>query len=302
MDIRRLEVFVKVYELRSFSKAADAVLLSQPTVSGHIKVLEDELGVKLFDRLSRKILPTRPADLLYRHAVDILARVREAAGEVDAMMGRFRGELKLGGSTIPGQYVLPVLLGEFRKEHPEVRPILIISDTSNIIGSVANGDLEFAMVGAAPDVEHIDFTPLCEDVVILVVDPGHALAGKTISARELVNWPVTTREPGSGTLMFVSGALEKAGVSLSQLQLAAQLGSTTTVLQGARHGVGAGFVSRIAALEDLQSGRLAEVTINDMQLTRRFYLITREEKTHSPAAKAFMDLMVNRLGSGGPLA
>ena len=295
MDIRRLEVFVKVYELRSFSKAAEAVLLSQPTVSGHIKVLEDELGVKLFDRLSRKILPTRPADLLYRHAVDILARVREAAGEVDAMMGRFRGELKLGGSTIPGQFILPALLGDFRKAHPEVRPILIISDTSKIISGVSNGDLEFGIVGASPDVEHIEFTTLNEDEVILVVDPGHPLAGKSITAKELTEWPVTTREPGSGTLMFVASALEKAGVELSQLKLAAQLGTTTAVMQGARHGVGAGFVSRIAAKEDLASGRLAEVTLKDVQMTRRFYLATRVEKTHSPAAKAFMELMVDRL-------
>ena len=302
MDIRRLEVFVKVYELRSFSKAAEAVLLSQPTVSGHIKVLEDELGVKLFDRLSRKILPTRPADLLYRHAVDILARVREAAGEVDAMMGRLRGDLKLGGSTIPGQFILPALLGDFRKAHPEVRPILIISDTSDIISSVSNGDLEFGVVGAAPEVEHIEFTTLCEDEVILVVDPGHPLAGKTIPVKELVEWPVTTREPGSGTLRFVAGTLEKAGVELSQLKLAAQLGSTTAVMQGARHGVGAGFVSRIAAQEDMDSGRLAEVSLKDVHLTRRFYLITRMAKTHSPAAKAFMELMVNRLTSKGSKA
>ncbi|MBI4799608.1 MAG: LysR family transcriptional regulator, partial [Desulfarculus sp.] len=151
MDLRRLQVFAKVYECRSFSRAADEVLLSQPTVSGHIKSLETELGVRLFDRLGREILPTRGAELLYGHAKAILEMVEEAQRSVDAFLGRLRGELLVGGSTIPGQYVLPEFIGRFRLLHPEVRVTLAIGDTGEICEKVLRGGLEVGLVGAVLD-------------------------------------------------------------------------------------------------------------------------------------------------------
>ena len=141
MDLRRLQVFTKVYECRSFSRAAEEVLLSQPTVSGHIKSLETELGVNLFDRLGREIIPTRAAEILIDHARQILEMVEQAQRAVDAYLGRLRGELLLGGSTHPGQYVLPEIIGRYRLLHPEVQVILTIGDTGQITEKVLKGEL-----------------------------------------------------------------------------------------------------------------------------------------------------------------
>lgn len=290
MDLRRLQVFAKVYECKSFSRAADDVLLSQPTVSGHIKSLEEEIGVPLFDRLGREILPTRAAELLYDYAVRILEMVEEAGAAVDAFLGRLRGSLVVGGSTIPAHYVLPEMVGRFRLLHPEVRVTVEVGDTSEIAQAVLSGKLEAGLVGAAPKEERLAATPIMDDTVCLAAWPDHPLAGRKVSLAEIAATPIVLREAGSGTRSFFEKAIAKAGLSLSDLMVAAQMGSSLAVLMAVRSQVGVGFISRRALMDDLAAGRLVELDVEGLDLKRQFYLITRRERTHSPAAKAFIGL------------
>lgn len=295
MDLRRLQVFAKVYECKSFSRAAEEVLLSQPTVSGHIKSLEETLGLRLFDRLGREIMPTRGADLLYGHARRILDAFDEAAHAVDAFLGLYRGELKVGGSTIPGEYILPSVLGRFRQVHPQIQTTLFIGDTGQIAERVLEGELDAGMVGAAWEHDKLAFEPIMEDLVSLAAWPGHPLAGHPLALKELTNIPIILREPTSGTHMFMSKALQKAGLELSNLRVAARMGSTMAVLQGVRAQVGVGFLSRRAMVEDLAEGRLVELKVNGLDLRRRFYLVIRKDRTHSPAAQAFIELCQDQM-------
>src|SRR2546428_940529 len=126
MDLRRLEVFAKVAELGSFSRAADALSLTQPTVSEHVRALEDELGVQLLDRLGRGATPTHARRLLLGYARRMLALQREARQALDQFQGRMSGELVVGGSTIPGEYVLPALIGRFKGKYPDISICLLI--------------------------------------------------------------------------------------------------------------------------------------------------------------------------------
>lgn len=295
MDLRRLEVFAKVYQRRSFSRAAEEVLLSQPTVSGHIKSLEDEIGVRLFDRLGREVMPTRAAELLYGYATRVLELVQEAQDAVDAFLGRLRGELTVGGSTIPGQYVLPALIGRFRLLHPEVKVTVEVGDTAEVTGRVLTGELEAGVVGAASEDDRLACTPLMDDVVALTAWPGHPLADHEVEPEELYDTPMVWREPGSGTGMFVSRALKAADVSPDKLQIAAQMGSTMAVMQAVRAKAGVGFVSRRALSDELAAGRLVEISVRGLDLKRSFYLVTRRERTHSPAAGAFLALCMTDL-------
>lgn len=290
MDLRRLQVFAKVYECKSFSRAADDVLLSQPTVSGHIKSLEEEIGVPLFDRLGREILPTRAAELLYDYAVRILDMVEEAGAAVDAFLGRLRGNLVVGGSTIPAHYVLPDMVGRFRLMHPEVRVTVEVGDTSEIAQAVLTGKLEAGLVGASPKEERLASTPIMDDTVCLAAWPDHPLAGRKISLNDLSATPIVLREAGSGTRAFFENAIAKAGLSLSDLMVAAQMGSSLAVLMAVRAQVGVGFISRRALMDDLAAGNLVELDVEGLDLKRQFYLVTRRERTHSPAAKAFIGL------------
>lgn len=298
MDLRRLEVFAKVFECRSFSRAAEEVYLSQPTVSGHIKSLEEELGVRLFDRLGREILPTRSADLLYEYAQRILALVQEAQRAMDAFLGRLRGELVVGGSTIPGQWVLPAFIGRFRLLHPEVKVTLKIGDTRQIVEQVLSGELEAGLVGATMEEERLSFTPLMDDYVCLAAWPGHPY-GDSLKAKDLGTVPLVFREPGSGTRMFLTKALKKAGLEVSDLNVAAEMGSTMAVVQAVRSQVGLGFVSRRAIVEELAAGRLTEVAVAGLDLRRRFYLVVRKKRTHSPSAQAFIALCMAGLDAVG---
>ncbi|KPJ68941.1 MAG: hypothetical protein AMJ45_01510, partial [Syntrophobacter sp. DG_60] len=178
MDFRRLEVFCKVYELRSFSKAALQSYLTQPTVSGYIAFLEDKFGAKLFDRLGKEISPTKAGETLYAYAKKILATKEEAERDINLVLGRKKGRLKLGGSTIPGQYILPSFLGRFKALYPNCKVILTIGDTKQIVEMTLNGEAEIGMVGARLNIPKLNFEPFTKDELILIVPGGHPLAKK----------------------------------------------------------------------------------------------------------------------------
>ena len=274
---------------RSFSRAAEEVYLSQPTVSGHIKSLEEELGVQLFDRLGREILPTKAAELLYSHARDILSRVEDAQHSVDAFLGRLRGDLVVGGSTIPGQYVLPAFIGRFRLLHPEVRVTVHIGDTRQTAEAVLAGELEAGVVGAVVEEERLAYSPLMEDELALAAWPDQPYGSK-LDPLALKLVPMVFREPGSGTRMFLAKALKKAGIDPAEMNIVAQMGSTMAVLNSVRAKVGLGFLSRRAMVEELEAGKVVEVATKGIDLKRKFYLVTRKKRTHSPACQAFMSL------------
>src|SRR2546426_4804093 len=150
MDLRRLEIFVKVAELGSFSRAAEALFLTQPTVSEHVRGLEDELGVQLLDRLGRGAMPTRAGQLFLGYAHRLLSLAREARQAIDQFQGRMSGELIVGGSTIPGEYLMPELIGQFRGKYPDVSVSLSIGSSRQVMDWVEEGRVELGMVGAVP--------------------------------------------------------------------------------------------------------------------------------------------------------
>jgi len=160
MDFRKLEAFCKVYELKSFSKAGLELQLSQPTISAHVANLEEELGVPLFDRLGRTVLPTQAGEVLYRGAKQVFQQVGRINSEIGLLRDMVVGDLLLGGSTIPANYILPNLLKSFLALYPSLRVHLTIGDTDSIIRQVGQGRLELGVVGSQPEQQGIAFYPL----------------------------------------------------------------------------------------------------------------------------------------------
>ena len=152
MDFRRLEVFQKVFELRSFSRAGQALLLAQPTISEHIRLLEEDLKLPLFDRQGREVIPTKAGELLYGYSRQLSGLRQETLRAMQQFLDKGQGDLLIGGSNIPGQYLLPGILGKFRKKYPQVRVQVLIDDTRNIVEKVLAGAIEIGVVGAR--VEH----------------------------------------------------------------------------------------------------------------------------------------------------
>lgn len=289
MDLRRLEVFAKVAELGSFSRAAEALFLTQPTVSEHVRALEDELGVQLLDRLGRTTTTTPAGQLLLGYARRILALARDARQAIDQFQGRMSGQLAIGGSTIPGEYVLPALLGRFKARYPDISISLLVGSSRQVSAWVEEGRVEVGVVGAHPASRALAAQPFMPDELVVVVPAGHPWAGRAdVSLADVKAEPLVVRERGSGSREALERALAEVGASLSAFRVEGEMGSTQAVKQAVRAGVGVAIISRRAVLDECRAGLLTCVRIRDLDVSRSFYLVTHRERTRSPLAEAFV--------------
>lgn len=289
MDIRRLEVFCKVVELKSFTLAAKAVLLSQPSVSEHVRSLEETVGEKLLDRLGREVVPTGAGQILYQYALRILGLRDEAMQAIDQFRGRVSGTLPLGASTIPGAFILPVLVESFKTAHPSIQIMLKISGTSRIMDEMVRGTLELGVVGARPKDPRLESEQVFSDELMLTVYPGHPWARrKSVALEELPGQPFIQREPESGTRTVMNHSLLEHGLDPSRLTMVAEMGSSEAVRQGIKARLGISILSSLSVAEDLRLGSLVSVPIEGLQISRRFYLIRRKNRQLSPLALTFL--------------
>jgi DNA-binding transcriptional LysR family regulator len=299
IDFRQLETFCRVAELRSFSKAATDLFLTQPTISGHILALEKSLQLRLFDRMGRETRLTRAGEVFYQYASRMLSYRKEALSALSEYSYGIRGELLLGASTIPGEYILPQLIGEFRKDYPQVSISLKIGDTQGIAHLVLQGTSEFGMVGAKMKQDLLQHDLFGEDEII-VIGPAHSTsAGGRISLDQAFQQPWVLREQGSGTQIAVERALKKKGRSLNQINVVTEMGSTASVKQGVKAGLGLAFVSKKAVGEDLAAGFLRRVEIAGLEsITRPFYTIFHRGRTLSPIGAKFFQFLKKKRGEG----
>ena len=299
MDLWQLHIFCKVVELKSFSRAGKAVYLSQPTVSSHIKDLEEHFGCRLIDRLSKEAVPTRAGSLLYDCARRMIALKNETESLLSEFQGKTRGKLTIGGSTIPAGYILPQIIGGFGRSYPEIQVALVNGDTAKIIEDVRDGVVEIGVVGARTGDKKIVQEPLIEDQMLLVVPAGHRWAKRTrVSLDEIASEPFIIREAGSGTLKSIRQSLSSQGSSLDDLKVVAEMGSTQSVIQGIKAGVGISILSARAVEESRHCGFLVGLHVEGVRLTRRFYLTQHRERSASPICKAFTEFLKARCREG----
>jgi DNA-binding transcriptional LysR family regulator len=288
VDLRQLEIFVKVAELGSFSRAAEALFLTQPTVSEHIRSLEDELGVRLLDRLGRGAAVTKGGALLLGHAQRMLALARETRQAMESFQGRMSGDLLVGASTIPGEYILPALIGRFKEKFPDIAITLLIGDSQAATEWVAEGRAEIAVVGARWAHRGVEFRELMPDDIVLIVGSTHPWHGrKQVTLDELRREPLLMRERGSGTRGALESALQEADADLATFRVVGEMGSTQAIKQAVKAGVGVSLLSRRAVEDECRAGSVWCLRVKDLKVTRAFYLATHRERSRSPLAEAF---------------
>ena len=293
MDIRKLDVFCKVVELKSFTRAARAVFLSQPTVSDHVRHLEEELGQKLVDRLGREAEPTPAGRLLYDYASRILRLQQETLEALARFGGRLSGETTIGASTIPATYILPTLVGTFRAAHPEVTVSVRISGSHEIARKVLAGEYDLGLVGAVWNERGLDWTELFTDTLVLVARPDHPLAGRgPVTLDDLCGQDYVGREPGSGTRKVVGALLEAAGRRETDLHQVALFGANEAVREAVKAGVGVSMLSRRSVAADLAAGTLVEIFLVGVSGERPFYLLRRKNRQLPPSAAALAEHLV----------
>jgi DNA-binding transcriptional LysR family regulator len=292
LDIHQLEIFAKVAELKNFSKAAQEMYLTQPTVSQHVSSLENYLGIKLFDRMGKEVALTKAGEILYRYAKQITSLRGEAQQALDHFRGKKSGHLTLGASTIPGEYILPSLLGKFKKEYPSISVTLRIGDTEEIVDALLTSRIELGIIGAKISHTRLHYTSFVEDELIVVVPRGHRWWKKTsIGIQELCDEPFIMREAGSGTRISMENRLEEIGITSNDLTIIAEVGSTTAVKQAIKAHLGVSLISERAVEEEIRLQQFRKVPIKKVEFKRTFFIIQDKKRSASPLCKAFIQFL-----------
>jgi DNA-binding transcriptional LysR family regulator len=278
MADRRLQVFHTVARLQSFTKAADALHTSQPAVTFQIRQLEEDFNTRLFDRTHNRIRLTEVGQKLYEHADKILQEYAEMERAIRALTGEMSGMLHIGASTTIAEYMLPVLLGDFKAEHPEVNIRLRVSNTDGIVSMIENNTIDLGVVEAPVTNKNLSVEICRIDQLVAIIPPGHALESRAwVNTTELATYPFILREEGSGTREVMSEYFNRAGVSLDHLNIIMELGSPEAIKGAVTAGMGISILSRVTIQKELQLGTLREVKLAP-PLERPFSFVRQKQK------------------------
>ena len=297
MELNQLKAFCAVVEKRSFSRAGEVVFLSQPTVSLQISSLEQELGTQLLDRRAREITVTKTGETLYQYAKRILRLINEAEQAIEQLKGLMKGTLTLGASTIPGEYLLPSLLAEFKGLHPAIDIDLQISDTQGVITKVLAHEVEIGFVGTLEKSDKLVFKSLATDKLVLIASADSTwLHQDSLNVEQLRGIPFILRESGSGTRITIKQKLLEKGITEEELNVVMRLGSTAAVKRAVESGLGVSFVSEKAIENEIRLGTLKTIPVKDLELDREFFIVHSGKKSHSPAAQALLQFLQGKKG------
>jgi DNA-binding transcriptional LysR family regulator len=297
MDTRQLAAFCAVVERKSFSHAAEQLGVTQPAVSLQIRSLEKRVGQQLLDRSGRRVEPTEAGRRLYRSAQRMLALEEQLLGELagDAD-GALTGRLEIGASTGPGGTVLPVLLCEFQRRHPDVHVALSVSDTQRVVEQVARRELELGVVGAARRHRAVVFEPFFRDEVVLACPPAHPFAGRAVTLDELRDEPLIVMQEGAGVRQVIEDELRGVGMRLRDLDVRVELGLQESVRSAVAAGYGVTFISRSAIEAELAAGTLAVSSVEGLEPAREISLVRASGRAETRVAQTFVAFARERLG------
>jgi len=282
LDLHKLEVFYWVAELKSFSLAASHLSLRQPTVSAHVRELEENLGSKLLSRVGGEVTPTNLGHILLAKARALLELKRETLAAVDGFQGKVRGELRVGGSNIPGEYILPAKLGAFIRKFP-----------AGVVEEVLDGHVEVGFVGFKGEDRRLSFYRLWRDQMVLVVPRDHPWGRvRSIELKDLSKSNYILREGGSGTRRSFRNLLARKGyVPENLLNVTMELGSTAAIKEALIGGLGVSILSKTSIQRDIQDGLLKIVPIRGFKLERDFYQVFHRRHLLSPVSLAFIHFL-----------
>jgi DNA-binding transcriptional LysR family regulator len=295
MDTRQLQAFCAVVERKSFSQAAEKLGVTQPAVSLQVRALEKRLGQTLLDRSGRRVEPTEAGQRLYRSAQRLLALEAQLFEEVAADGGPIGGTLAIGASTGPGAHLVPLLLCEFQRGHPDLHVALSIWDTQTVIDRVARRDLELGVVGALRRQRSLEFEPLARDEIVLAVPAGHRAAAGTLTVEQLKEENLIVMQEGAGVRQVVEEELRRAGLRLRGVEPKLELGLQESVKNAVGAGYGVTFISRTAIEGELAAGTLAAAQVEGVEPARQIYVVRVRGRALTRAAEEFLAFAKERL-------
>ena len=286
MNLRQLHVFASVVKHMSVSLAAEELFITQPAVSQQIRGLEEQLGLKLFERTPNGLLLTEAGEAIHPHVLAILASQARIDNVVAEQRGATHGHLAVGANTTGGMYVVSPMLRAFRDAHPEAEIVLQVHSTDRICERILQNLLDVAVVTGPVEVGSVVVADLCEDELYLIVSPSHPFAARaTVSRQDVAAEPFVVPEPGSRTRRLIQRAIESHGL---KLQIAMQLPGTEEVKKAVEANLGVAMVSKHAVTRELELGALHRVTIHDLEIHRPIQSLHRRGRRLSPIARLFL--------------
>lgn len=294
MNHNQLELFYAVAQAGSFTKAAEQLYISQPALSQQVGQLEAALGVKVFDRLPRGVRLTSSGQILAGHAARVQSLDEQAQRQIEELKGLARGRLTIGASQTIGVYLMPEILGRFRRTHPLIDLDLQIANTKEIQRELADGLLDLALTEGFIEQPELDAKVFQQDNLVAIVPPGHALLGrKSVTAKQFCTEPMIMREQGSGTLAVIERALARKSI---ELHAAMTLGNLEAIKRAVQAGIGVAIVSRLAITQEIKNGTLIELPLSDLQIRRPLHRLEVRGKVRSPAAEALVGIIGKDVG------
>lgn len=294
MDFKQLEAFVYVVRLKSFSKAAQQIYLTQPTISAHINSLEKELDTKLIERGTKYVYPTKPGSILFQYAVKLLNLRDEAGCAVKNYNKELKGELRLCASTVPSQYILPKVISAFREEYPNVTFTIQRQDSGKVVESIAANTAEIGFCGTELNSRDCRFERFTEDRLVVITpnnDQFRAMLPGNLKSDLLKREPLIMREEGSGTRKEMEHFLAQTGIDIGELKVVAQFDDPDSIKHSVSQGMGISIISK-AAVEDYdQFGLLLSFDLNGVDMKRHLYLVTHKNQPLSFIGEVFYNFV-----------
>src|SRR5262245_61056725 len=289
VDLAQLEIFLSIADEKSFSRAAEKMLRTQPALSIAIKRLEEELGETLFDRSSKSGTMTEAGKILYSYAQKMINLRDEAKDSISELRGMFRGRLTIGANESTSLYVLPSLLLEYRKRHPQIKIEVSRNVSEKIPLEVVERNLDFGFLSYDPMNPALQSIEVHRDELTLVVPPGHQFVGrKQVTVKELGEEQFVAHnvKTPSRSRIFDLFAQHR-----TPLNICIELATLETIKEFVRRNAGIAILPKLSVQGDIESGRLIEVPVKGMKIEKILRLIYRRETSLSHAAKSFLDLV-----------
>ena len=292
LELKHLEAYVKVYELRNFSKAAEEMFLSQPSISAYISLLEKELQVQLIYRSTKEFLPTKSGKLFYGYAKEMLSLRDKSISTLKSFSDSSVGSIGALASSVPAQYLLPEILSAFHESYPNIVFNVEQADTAEVIKGIAVQKREIGFVGAKIENPKCIFQDFMTEKLIMIAPYNESFANLKSNdiARLLRDEYFVMREEGSGTRLEYEAYLKNAGINIEDLKISAYFSDTQSIIQAVANGLGLSIVSELAAKQYIRQKMLTPFYIDELP-ERHFYIVLKKNYTVSATVSTFIQFI-----------
>lgn len=270
----RLKVFLEVKKHLNFSKASEALFITQPAVSKHIKTLEDELGVQLFERTKHGVKLTLEGEKYSAFAEEIINLYEEGKFVMNQVKNKYDGTLKIGASTTIAQYILPKILAQFASQHQGIEITLFNNNTEEIENLLIQKKIDLGFIEGISGKSQLKYAEIGKDELVCTVNANHPLAKRnSCSVHDILQFPWVFREQGSGSLDVLNVYLKQIGIHRKDIQTEAYLGSTESIKSYLKVSECIGFVSVYSITDEILAGKLKILDIDNLEMLRSFYSV-----------------------------